>query len=143
MKELFWIALLAYIEMLELHLDCKTTDKNLHERTQDFYELLFEISHSVWERFVDLDGELRDDHSNCESQKQDALRILVQFKESLDTLIKSNSLSIWADNLLRWFSDKLDFQIGNAKALTNKVTMKMETKETPDYKEEIKEVISL
>ena len=34
-------ALKAYLEMLEIHIDTKTTDIVFHEKTQDFYEKLF------------------------------------------------------------------------------------------------------
>jgi len=33
LKQLFGKALLAYVEVLELHIDSKTTDKNFHEVT--------------------------------------------------------------------------------------------------------------
>gem|GEM_PF-1757173 len=47
MKELYQKALKAYLEMLEIHIDTKTTDVVFHEKTGDFYEKLFSIAHSI------------------------------------------------------------------------------------------------
>lgn len=129
MKELFAKALLAYVEMLEIHLDCKTTDKNLHEWTNDFYELLFDIAHSIWERFVDNWGWLRSDHNDCSSQGNASLQLLSTLKSEIETIIESKWLSIWEDNLLRWYVDKLEFSIGNAKALIKNKMMSEKTTE--------------
>lgn len=126
MKELFAKALLAYVEMLEIHLDCKTTDKNLHERTNDFYDLLFDIAHSVWERFIDNWGWLRSDHNDCSMQSEASLQLLVNLKSEIEKSIESKWLSVWEDNLLRWFVDKLEFSIGNARALVTNKTWKSE-----------------
>jgi len=47
MKQLYQKALTAYLEMLEIHIDTKTTDIVFHEKTADFYEKLFNIAHQI------------------------------------------------------------------------------------------------
>jgi hypothetical protein len=47
MKTLYEKAIKAYIEMLELHIDTKTTDIVFHKETELFYETLFNIAHNI------------------------------------------------------------------------------------------------
>jgi hypothetical protein len=45
-----------------------------HEKTADFYEKLFDISHQIWERYVDLWWNLRND--SIEDKKKKANEII-------------------------------------------------------------------
>jgi hypothetical protein len=47
MKELHQKALKAYIDMLQIHIDTKTSDERFHEMTAGFYETLFKIAHEI------------------------------------------------------------------------------------------------
>ncbi|MDP2395834.1 MAG: hypothetical protein Q8M44_02870 [bacterium] len=54
MKELHLKAIKAYIEMLTIHIDTKTSDVEFHKETESFYESLFEVAHKIGEKHVDL-----------------------------------------------------------------------------------------
>jgi len=47
MKELHQKALEAYTEMLQIHIDTKTTDLLFHKETESFYDTLFEVAHKI------------------------------------------------------------------------------------------------
>jgi len=47
MKELFQKAIKAYIDMLTIHIDTKTTDVVFHKETEKFYETLFDVAHEI------------------------------------------------------------------------------------------------
>lgn len=133
LKKLFLDSLLAYIEMVEIHLDTKTVDKITHELTRDFYELLFNITHEIGERYVDLDGQLRDDHGDCYIQWSKVIEIMSTLRSTLASSLgelSKDPMLVGADNLIRSHIDKLDFSIGNAKGLVKKDSMK-ESKEIP------------
>ena len=129
LKQLFVDALLAYIEMREIHIDTKTVSTNVHSKTEEFYELLFDISHTIWERYVDLWNNLRDDHWDCPVQTEKIVWILTWLRDRLSSVLPELSKDpsmIWLDNLLRWHIDKLEFNIWNAKALEFKFKMKQD-----------------
>lgn len=134
LKKLFLDSLLAYIEMLEIHLDTKTVDKITHWLTEDFYELLFDIAHDIGERYVDLDGKLRDDHWDCYTQRSKVIEIMSTLRSTLASSLgelSKDPMLVGADNLIRSHIDKLDFSIGNAKGLVFKKDSMKESKETP------------
>lgn len=164
LKELFWKSLLAYIEVLEIHIDSKTTDKNLHEITSDMYRSLFEITHSIAERYVDLWGSLRSDHWNCKSQWSRLVDILTTLKSDIESITETTS---WTKAMLDNSLNDLEFQIWNVKTIWNKwmnksqdnswielwwdetkqieVEIKTETKPTEDdtMSDEVEDIISL
>ena len=43
MKETYIKILKAYLEMLEIHINTKTIDPIFHQKTQEFYEKLFDV----------------------------------------------------------------------------------------------------
>jgi len=47
MKNLYEKALLAYTNMLTLHIDTKTTDSLFHSETENYYNVLFDIAHQI------------------------------------------------------------------------------------------------
>ncbi len=98
MKELHLKALQAYLEMLQIHINTKTTDLVFHEKTADFYEKLFSIAHQIGERYIDKDGKLRDD--SLESQKQRAHDIIKNLQNDIEVYVKTNTLSLGTDDLL-------------------------------------------
>jgi DNA-binding ferritin-like protein len=54
MQEIYKKALASYLEMLEIHIDTKTKDATFHEKTNEFYDVLFDVAHKIGERYVDL-----------------------------------------------------------------------------------------
>ena len=114
MKEIYIKTIASYLEMLEIHINTKSTDLVFHEKTKEFYEKLFDISHKIWERYVDLDWKLRDD--NLESQKKRALEILKNTLNDLEKLNNSWILTLWTQDLVWWLSDELEDIIWNAKS---------------------------
>ncbi len=118
MKQLHKKALEVYLELLQIHINTKTTDIVFHEKTADFYEKLFEISHKIGERYIDLDGQLRDD--NLESQKQRAYDIIKNLKNEIENYVNNNSLSLGTDDLLWGLADELEDLEWTAKAFIKK-----------------------
>lgn len=114
MKTLYQKALKAYLEMLEIHIDTKTTDIVFHEKTQDFYEKLFDVAHSIWERFVDLDGNLRDD--SLEDKKKRANEIISNLQKEIESYHKNNEMTLWTEDLLGWLADELEDIKGTSKS---------------------------
>ncbi len=106
MKDLYLKAIKAYIEMLEIHIDTKTKDLLFHEKTADFYEKLFDTAHQIWERYVDLDGNLRDD--SIESKKKRANEIIKNLKKEIEDYEKNNKLTLWTQDLLWGLADELE-----------------------------------
>lgn len=106
MKTLYQKALESYIEMLEIHIDTKTSDLLFHEKTWEFYEKLFEISHKIWERYVDLDGSLRND--SLTEKKKRVNEIISNLKKEIESFQLKNDLSLWTDDLLWWIADDLE-----------------------------------
>jgi len=118
MKELYQKALKAYLEMLEIHIDTKTTDIVFHEKTGDFYEKLFSVAHAIWERYVDLDGNLRSDNL-WEKQKR-ANEIIANLKKEIEMFQANNELTLWTDDLLGWLADELEDIEGTSKGFIKK-----------------------
>lgn len=106
MKELHLKALKAYLEMLEIHIDTKTQDLVFHEKTADFYEKLFSIAHQIWERYVDLDGKLRNE--SLDDKKKRANEIIKNLRLELEKFEKDNDLSLWTQDLIWWLADELE-----------------------------------
>ena len=73
MKELHEKAVKAYIDMLRLHIDTKTTDVRFHEITEGFYQTLFRVAHEIWEKHVDLWGSFEDTSLDEKKVKANAI----------------------------------------------------------------------
>lgn len=129
MQELFAAALLAYVEMLEIHIDTKTGNEPFHRKTEWFYEWLFDIAHDIWERYVDLWWHLREDTGNCEAQANKVVEILMWLKDKLE---KVEWVSKWTENLIYNHLDKLEFMIGSAMWFTKREEWKGKPPELPD-----------
>jgi hypothetical protein len=74
---------------------------------------LFDIFHQISEKNQDTDI---DTPIGCEEASSSAIHILETVQKELDTMIKKEN-SFGMDNLLRGLADKLEFEIGTAKAL--------------------------
>lgn len=113
MKQLYQKALESYLEMLEIHIDTKTTDIVFHEKTWDFYEKLFNVAHQIWERYVDLDWNLRND--SLEEKKKRVNEIISNLKKEIENYQANNDLTLWTDDLLGWLADELEDIEGTSK----------------------------
>lgn len=125
MKDLFAKALIAYVELLEIHIDSKTGDEPFHEKTWEFYELLFNIAHDIWERYVDLWEALRSDQWDCSAQANRVVELLTTLKDELESV---EWVSKGTENLIYNYLDKLEFAIGSATWFT-KGKLEMKSKE--------------
>jgi hypothetical protein len=47
MKPIYESALQAYLTLLSLHIDSKTSDTVFHKASENFYETLFEVAHKL------------------------------------------------------------------------------------------------
>lgn len=101
-----------YKKVLIAHIESKTTYSQFHEKTQEFYELLFECFHSISEKKQDLGLDKPTDDETLTKQVYDSLE---EAKSYLETMIKWKN-SVWMDNLLRGLCDKLENACWNAKA---------------------------
>ncbi len=106
MKDLYKKALQAYIEMLEIHIDTKTSDLLFHRETAEFYEKLFSVAHSIGERYIDLDWNLFD--SSLSEKKKRANEIISNLRKEIEQYQSNNELSLWTDDLLWWLADDLE-----------------------------------
>lgn len=106
MKELYKKALEAYIQMLEIHIDTKTSDLVFHETTWDFYGKLFDVAHKIGERYVDLDWNLL--NISLEEKKKRANEIISNLRKELENYEVNNKLSLWTQDLLWWLADDLE-----------------------------------
>lgn len=106
MKNLHQKALEAYIEMLQIHIDTKTTDLLFHKETESFYDTLFSVAHKIWERYVDLDWELVD--GSLSSKKKRANEIISNLKIEIEEYQANNDLTLWTDDLLWGLADDLE-----------------------------------
>lgn len=106
MKNLHQKALEAYIEMLQIHIDTKTTDLLFHKETENFYDTLFSVAHKIWERYVDLDWELVD--GSLSNKKKRANEIISNLKREIEEYQANNDLTLWTDDLLWGLADDLE-----------------------------------
>lgn len=136
LEEIYVKALLAYVEMLEIHIDTKNWSEPFHRKTWDFYELLFSIAHDIWERNVDLWWTIRKDHGNCVNQSVRVIKILTSLKEELESI---EWVSKWTENLLYSHIDKLEWAIWSATWFIKEKEMMNAEVEEVEVKEEISE----
>jgi hypothetical protein len=103
--ELFKVVLLA-------HIKTKTVDSLFHEKSQAFYELLFDCFHQISEKEQDISPNMED----AEPLISDTYDALEEAKTIIEKMVKNDN-TIGMDNLLRGLADKLEFACGNALAL--------------------------
>ena len=118
MKELFQKAIKAYIDMLTIHIDTKTTDVVFHKETEKFYETLFDVAHEIWEKYVDLWWKL--ENSSLDEKKQQASKIIEDLKNSIEEYHKNNDVTLWTEDLLWSLANSLEDILWTAKWFVNK-----------------------
>ncbi len=106
MKQLYQKALQAYIEMLTLHIDTKTTDPVFHKETERFYEVLFNVAHEIWEKYVDLWWEITD--LSLEEKKKRANEIIKEVKKAIEEYKENNDITLWTEDLLGSLANELE-----------------------------------
>lgn len=116
MNELFEKAFAAYTQMLKIHINTKTMDRDFHEATEVFYEALFTCAHKIWEKHVDLGGRLSGE--NLAEEKALALKTLEDFRKELEAYSKSWDISLGTEDLLGSLANDIEFNIGTAKWYT-------------------------
>nr|MDD3720389.1 hypothetical protein [Candidatus Gracilibacteria bacterium] len=114
MKKLYTKALAAYLEMLEIHIDTKTKDVTFHEKTNVFYDTLFDVAHKIGERYVDSGGDLRTD--SLTEKKKRANKIISDLKMELEKYDIDNNLSLGTQDLIGGLADELEDIEGTSKA---------------------------
>lgn len=115
MKELHQKAVKAYIDMLQIHIDTKTSDTDFHKETEAFYETLFNVAHTIWEKYVDLWWKLSDE--TLEQKKQRANEIVVNMRKEIETYHKNNEVSLWTEDLLGSLANNIEDMEGSFRAL--------------------------
>lgn len=106
MKKLYEKAIKAYLEMLTLHIDTKTTDVVFHKETEKFYDTLFDIAHSIWEKYVDLWWTL-DSDSLIEKENRANL-IILNLRKEIENYKDENKVSLWTEDLLWSLANSLE-----------------------------------
>lgn len=106
MKELHLKAIKAYLEMLSIHIDTKTSDADFHKNTESFYEALFEVAHKLWEKYVDLWGKLSE--SSLEEKKMKANSIIENIRKEIENYKENNKVSLWTEDLLWSLANSLE-----------------------------------
>lgn len=100
-----------YKQILSAHIKTKTTCPLFHEKSADFYELIFDIFHTISEKRQDIEIDMTWDEEVLKRQTYDNLE---EVKSIIESMINANK-NIGMDNLLRGLMDKLDFACGNAR----------------------------
>lgn len=106
MKNLHKKALQAYIEMLTIHIDTKVSDPLFHSETEAFYETLFDVAHEIWERYVDLWGQIED--SSLEEKKKKSEQIIADLQQEIEEYSKENKVSLGTHHLLWELASKIE-----------------------------------
>lgn len=106
MKNLYKEAIEAYIEMLSLHIDTKTSDNTFHKESESFYETLFEVAHKIWEKYTDLWWNLSD--SSLEDKKIKANSIIINLRKKIEDYKENNKISLWTEDLLGSLANSLE-----------------------------------
>ena len=114
-----------YVEALKIHIGTKTKCNVFHEFTQDIYEWLFDVFHSISEKLEDI-NEWEYTVSDLDKSKQRIYDIVEEIKTELEDI--KWDYTTWFDNLTRWLIDKVEFLCWNAKSFIEE--------EKEDYKEE-------
>lgn len=106
MKELHLKAVKAYIEMLSIHIDTKTTDADFHKDSEWYYETLFEVAHKIWEKYVDLWGKLSE--ITLDEKKKKANAIIENIRKEIENYKENNKVSLGTEDLLWSLANDLE-----------------------------------
>lgn len=101
-----------YKMVLLAHIGTKTNDPLFHEKSAGFYELLFDVFHTISEKKQDIG---LDESLDCEIARKTSYDALEKAKEIVGSMISKDN-SIGMDNLLRGLYDKLETACGSAKS---------------------------
>ncbi|MDD2871033.1 MAG: hypothetical protein PHS49_03505 [Candidatus Gracilibacteria bacterium] len=114
MKELHLKAVKAYIEMLSIHIDTKTTDADFHKDSEGYYETLFEVAHKIGEKYVDLGGKLSE--ITLDEKKKKANAIIENIRKEIENYKENNKVSLGTEDLLGSLANDLENIEGSSKA---------------------------
>lgn len=122
MKSIYNSSLNLYINVLNIHIKTKTSDVVFHQVTEEFYEKLFDVSHKIGEKIIDLGWKL--EFSNIEDSKEKTVWDMKEYVyKGIDSLIKeienykkNNEVSLWTEDLLRSIANELEEMRLTAKA---------------------------
>lgn len=106
MNELYFKALKAYTDMLEIHIKTKTKNIEFHKMTEEFYEELFDIAHQIWEKQVDLAEPMSD--SEFEVYRKNANKIIKDLKSEINDYYNNNNKTLWEEDMLWSIVNKLE-----------------------------------
>ena len=120
-----------YLKVLQNHIATKATYSQFHEKSQEFYETLFDIIHSIWEKRVDIWLDTIDDE---ETIVQETYDLIEEAKGIIESMVKDKN-SIWMDNLLRGLADKIEFDCGNARAFISEESDEEDASNQDDKKD--------
>lgn len=127
MEELFSL----FKQVLIAHIETKTTCPTFHDKSQEFYELLFDVFHQISEKRQDTEEDMPQMEETLIQQTYDNIE---KAKLIIEWMVKEKN-SIWMDNLLRWLADKLEFACGNARAFINEENEEITEKTSAVQKE--------
>jgi hypothetical protein len=122
-----------YKQVLIAHIQTKTVEPLFHEKSQDFYELLFDVFHSVSEKKQDIE---LDQPADCETAVNTTYDALIETKGILKDMIRNND-SIGIDNLLRGLYDKLESACGTARGFVKEEQEETEVDTTEEETEPV------
>ena len=114
MEKLFQKALAAHNAMLLLHIDSKTLDHDFHHVTEEFYEWLFDVAHTIGEKYVDLWS--YHEMSDIKEKKSQALNILRNLRKEIEAYAENNDITLWTEDLLWSLANKLEDMEWNSKS---------------------------
>lgn len=92
------------------HIKTKTTDSLFHEKSEEFYSVLFDAFHQISEKRQDLS---EDSPIDCEEASAIAIDSLNEAKDIIEKMIKEKN-TVGMDNILRGLADRIESSIGNA-----------------------------
>lgn len=118
MKELYFKALEAYVEVLSLHIDTKTSDALFHSESEKFYETLFDVAHKIWEKEVDL--WLHIEELSLQEKKDRAYDIIENLLNDIEDYKDNNEVSLWTEDLLWSLANSIEEIKWTAKWFTSK-----------------------
>lgn len=118
-----------YVEALKIHIGTKTKCNTFHKFTEEVYDWLFEVFHSISEKLEDI-NKWEYTVSDLEKSKQRIYDICEEIKSELEDI--KWDYTTWFDNLARGLIDKVEFICWNAKSFIE------EEEKEEEYKEETK-----
>lgn len=118
MQQLFDTAFAAYTQMLKIHINTKTMNRDFHEATEAFYNTLFEAAHKIGEKHVDLGGRLSGE--DLQTEKELALKTLKDFRDELEKYNDTADMSLGTEDLIGSLANDIEFDMGTAKGYVGK-----------------------